>query len=115
MPGLGRQKRRELLDDDLLAVGAEGLIEVTHSAVEFRPVNTAVIIIGAFEESDCSNCHWRWLGIAVSTVCIFRCGDRSRRLDHAAPLRRCAVLVGSDVRLTRLASRVFIVPALGAI
>ena len=115
MAGLGREKRRELLDDDLLADGAERAIQVAHPAIEFGPVNTAVVIISAFKESDCSDGHRRRLRIAVGTVCIRRCWHRSRRLDHAAPFRACAVLIGGDVGLTRLASRVLIVSALGAI
>ena|SRR5215217_5430109 len=112
---LGWQKRREFLNDHLLANGAEWPVEITHPAIEFGPVHIAVIIIPAFEESDCSYRDGRRLRIAVGAVRIGGCRHRSGCLDQAAPLRGRAILIGSDVGLTGFASRVFIVAALGAV
>ena len=55
---LRRQKRRQFLNDHLLANGAEGLMEISHATVELRTVNPAVIIVRAFEEPDCPHRNW---------------------------------------------------------
>lgn len=55
---LTRQERRQFLHDHLLANGAEGAIEIAHATVELRAVDAAVIIVGAFEESDRPYRNW---------------------------------------------------------
>ena len=52
LPG---KKRREFVDDHLLADAAEGAVQVTHLAVEFRSINAAMIVVCALEESDCAD------------------------------------------------------------
>ena len=49
---LSWKKRRQFLNDRLLADAAEWLVDVAHAAIVFGTVDVAVVVIGAFEESD---------------------------------------------------------------
>jgi hypothetical protein len=52
-----RQEGSQFPDDYLLADAAERAVEVSHAAVEFRAVGTAMKIIATLEEPDCPLRH----------------------------------------------------------
>jgi hypothetical protein len=54
---LHREEWRQFVYDHLLADAAEGAIDVAHAAVELGAIDTAVKIVSAFEEPDCSDCN----------------------------------------------------------